>query len=100
MEKVLLKLTFCKTLSLTNIIHIFHFRHNLVLVHLLGMANLKILFDDDMVNLSKNKVFVGKGYDADALFNLMLIKSLMKMVHLLALTWLIPLMCDMVNWDT
>ena len=41
---------------------------NLVSVHLLGMASIKILFDGDIVNLSKNKVFVGKGYDADGLF--------------------------------
>ena len=41
---------------------------NLVSVHLLGTASIKILFDGDIVNLSKNKVFVGKGYDADGLF--------------------------------
>lgn len=66
--KVLLKLTSSKILSLTKFIHIPHFRHNLVSVHLLGTTGIKILFDGDIVNLSKNKVFDGKGYDADGLF--------------------------------
>ena len=43
--KVLLKLTSGKTLSLNNVIHVPHFRHNLISVHLLGKASIKILFD-------------------------------------------------------
>ena len=66
--KVLLKLTFGKTLSLTNVLHIPHFRHNLISVRLLGKAGIKVLFDGGIVTLSKNKIFVGKGYDNDYLF--------------------------------
>ena len=66
--KVLLKLTFSKTLSLNNVLHVPHFQHNLILVHLLGKASIKVLFDDDIVILTKNEVFVGKGYDDEALF--------------------------------
>ena len=43
--KVLLKLTSGKTLSLNNVIHVPHFHHNLISVHLLGKASIKILFD-------------------------------------------------------
>ena len=67
-RRVLLKLTYNKTLSLINIIHIPHLKHHLVSVHLLGMVGIKILFDGDVFNLSKNKDFVSKDYDADDLF--------------------------------
>ena len=38
------------------------------LVHLLGKARIKVLFDGGIVTLTKNKVFVGKGYDDEGLF--------------------------------
>ena len=38
------------------------------LVHLLGKARIKVLFDSDIVTLTKNEVFVGKGYDDEGLF--------------------------------
>ena len=47
--KVLLKLTSSKTLSLNNVLHIPHFRYNLISVHLLGKASIKILFDGEDV---------------------------------------------------
>ena len=43
--KVLLKPTSSKTLSLNNVLHIPHLRYNLISVHLLGKASIKILFD-------------------------------------------------------
>ena len=52
--KVLLKLTSSKTLSLNNVLHVPPFRHNLISVHLLGKANIKVLFDGGMVTLTKN----------------------------------------------
>ena len=97
--KVLLKLTSGKILSLTNVLHIPHFRHNLILVRLLGKSGIKFLFDGGIVTLSKNEIFVGKGYDMIVFLYLMLIKSLMKMVHFLMLTWLILLMCGKVDLD-
>ena len=39
-----------------------------LLVHLLGKARIKVLFDSDIVTLTKNEVFVGKGYDDEGLF--------------------------------
>ena len=38
------------------------------LVHLLGKARIKVLFDSNIVTLTKNEVFVGKGYDDEGLF--------------------------------
>ena len=66
--KVLLKLSSGKTLSLTNVLHIPHFRHHLISVRLLGKAGIKVLFDGGIVTLSKNEICVGKGYDNDGLF--------------------------------
>ena len=52
--KVLLKLTSSKTLLLNNVLHVSSFRHNLISVHLLGKASIKVLFDGGMVTLTKN----------------------------------------------
>jgi hypothetical protein len=60
-EKALLKLTLSKILSLSNVLHVPHFQHNLILVYLLGKAGLKVLFDGGVVTLTKHDVFVGKG---------------------------------------
>ena len=65
--KVFLKLTSSKTLSLNNVLHVPHFRHNLISVHLLGKTDIKVLFDRGIVILNKNEVFVGKGYDDECL---------------------------------
>jgi hypothetical protein len=95
--KALLKLTSGKTLSLSDVLHVPHFRHNLVLVHLLGKAGLKVLFDGGIVTLTKHDVFVGKGYEDQGLFVLN-VANLMK-IHLLVLTWLILLIFGMVDLD-
>ena len=61
-RKALLKLISSKTLSLSNVLHVPHFRHNLISVLLLGKAGIKVAFDGRIVTLTKNDVFVGKGY--------------------------------------
>ena len=66
--KLLLKLTSNKNLSLTNVLHIPHFWHNLISIRLLGKASIKVLFDGGIVTLSKNEIFAGKSYDNDGLF--------------------------------
>jgi hypothetical protein len=60
--KALIKLTSGKTLSLSNILHVPHFRHILISVLLLVKAGIKVSFDGGIVTLTKNDVFVGKGY--------------------------------------
>ena len=66
--KVLLKLTSSKTFSLNNVLHVSHFQHNLISEHLLGKTGIKVLFDSGMITLTKNEVFVGKGYYDEGLF--------------------------------
>jgi hypothetical protein len=76
--KALLKLTSGKTLSLFNVLHVPHFRHNLISVLLLGKARIKVAFDSGIVTLTKNDVFVGKGYIDQGLFVLSIDKVIDK----------------------
>ena len=64
-----------------------------------GKASIKVLFDGGIVTLTKNEVFVGKGYDDEGLFVLNVNQVINEKVHLLVLTWLIPLMFGMVDLD-
>ena len=66
--KVLLKLTYGKTLALNNVLHVSFIRVNLVSVALLGKVGIKISFESDMTIMTKNNVFVGKGYCDQGLF--------------------------------
>jgi len=67
-RKVLLKLTSRKTLALTNVLHVPSIRVNLVYVPLLGKVGIKVSFESDKIVMTKNKVFVGKGYCDQGLF--------------------------------
>ncbi|CAH9136875.1 unnamed protein product, partial [Cuscuta epithymum] len=60
--KVLLKLTSGKTLSLNDVLYVPEFRTNLVSVSLLVKAGIKVSFDCNKIVMTKNDVFVGKGY--------------------------------------
>ena len=60
--KVMPKLTSGKTLSLNNVLHVPNIRANLVYVALLGKVGVKVLFEYDRIIMTKNNVFVGKGF--------------------------------------
>lgn len=60
--KVLLKFTSGKTLALNNVLHIPNIRANLVSMALLGKVGLKMSFESDKIMITKNNVFVDKGY--------------------------------------
>ena len=77
-RKALLKLISSKTLSLSNVLHVPHFLHNLISVLLLGKAKIKVVFDGGIVTLTKNDVFVGKGYIDQGLFVLSIDKEINK----------------------
>ena len=68
--KVLLKLTSGKTLSLSDVLHVPKIHRNLLSVFLLGKAGVKMTFECDKLVLTKNGVFVGKGYASQGLFML------------------------------
>lgn len=66
--KVLLKLISGKTLSINDVLHVPDICYNLVFVALLGKVGVKIVFESDMIVLTKNGLFVGKGYCNQGLF--------------------------------
>ena len=58
----MLKLTSRKTLALNDILHVPRMRANLISVALLGKAGVKISFESDKIVMTRNNIFVGKGY--------------------------------------
>ena len=61
-EKVLLKLTSGKVLALNDVFHVLDIHWNLVSISLFGKTGVGSLFDSNKIVLTKNDVFVGKGY--------------------------------------
>ncbi|XP_071933569.1 uncharacterized protein [Coffea arabica] len=66
--KVFLKLTSGKTLALNDVLHVPNIRANLVSVGLLGKVGVKVSFESGKIIMTKNNVFVGKGYCNQGLF--------------------------------
>jgi len=66
--KVLLKLTLGKTLALNEMMHVLNIRANLVSIALLGKFRIKVLFEFDKIVMTKNNVFMGRGYYNHELF--------------------------------
>ena len=66
--KVLLKLTYGKTLALNDVLHVPSIRVNLVFVALLGKVGIKISFEFNKIIMTKNNVFVGEDYCDQGLF--------------------------------
>jgi len=58
--KVLLKLTYGKTLALNDVLHVPSIRVNLIFVALLSKVGVKVSFESDKIVMIKNNVFVGK----------------------------------------
>ena len=75
--KILLKLTSGKTLSLSNVLHVPEIRYNLISVFVLGKAGVKVFFESDKIVMTKNGVFVGKGYCSGELFKLNVLDVIM-----------------------
>lgn len=68
--KVLLKMTSGKVLTLNNVMHVPSIRKNLVSAALLVKNGFKCVLVSDKFVLSKNDMFVGKGYLTEGLFKL------------------------------
>ncbi|KAK9733253.1 hypothetical protein RND81_04G054700 [Saponaria officinalis] len=66
--KIFLKLTFGRTLALSNVLHVPTLRRNLVSCALLNKAGVKLVFEAGKVVMSRNEDFVGKGYLCGGLF--------------------------------
>ncbi|GAU35637.1 hypothetical protein TSUD_394770 [Trifolium subterraneum] len=70
--KVMLKLTSGKTLALSDVLHVPNIRTNLISVARLNKVGVKVSFESDKIVMTKNDVFVGKGYCDQGLFVLSL----------------------------
>jgi len=65
---ILFKFTSSKLLSLSNVLYVSSLRRNLVSGILLNKARPTTVVGDDKVVISRNRVFVGKGYLNGSLF--------------------------------
>jgi uncharacterized protein YukE len=66
--KVILKLTSGKTLVLSDVLHMPTIRTNLISVALLNKVGVKVSLESNKIVITKNDVFVGKGYCDQGLF--------------------------------
>ena len=66
--KVMLKLTSGKTLALSDVMDVPNIRENLVSVSLLRKVGVKVSFESDGIVMTKNNIFVGKGFCNQGLF--------------------------------
>ncbi|GKA69082.1 retrovirus-related pol polyprotein from transposon TNT 1-94 [Tanacetum coccineum] len=74
---VVLKMTSKKELKLTNVLYVPEIRKNLVSGWLLNKFGFRLVFESDKFVLSKNQVYVGKGYAMNGMFklNVMVVKN-------------------------
>ncbi|GJU35661.1 retrovirus-related pol polyprotein from transposon TNT 1-94 [Tanacetum coccineum] len=74
---VILKMTSEKELKLTNVLYVLEIRKNLVSGWLLNKFGFRLVFESDKFVLSKNQMYVGKGYAVNAMFklNVMVVKN-------------------------
>ncbi|KAH9751211.1 hypothetical protein KPL71_014192 [Citrus sinensis] len=68
--KVILKMTSGKELTLNNVLYVLEIQKNLVSGSLLSKHGFRMVFESDRVVLSKNGMYVGKGYVNDGLLKL------------------------------
>ena len=99
--KVVLKMTSSKELTLNDVLHVPEIRKNLVSGSLLSKKGFKLVFVSDNFILTKNGMYVGKGYMSNGLFkmNVMTIVPILRIsirTHLL-LICLSHQMCGMVD---
>nr|GEU80219.1 Pol polyprotein [Tanacetum cinerariifolium] len=74
---VVLKMTSEKELKLNNVLYVLVIRKNLVSGWLLNKFGFRLVFESDKFVLSKNQIFVGKGYAMNGMFklNVMVVKN-------------------------
>ena len=68
--KVVLKITSGKELTLNDVLHVPEFRKNLVSESLLSKKGFKLVFVSDNFILTKNRMYVGKGYMSNGLLKM------------------------------
>ena len=73
--KVVLKMTLGKELTLNDVLHVPEIRKNLVSGSLLSKKGFKLVFVSDNFILTKNGMYVGKGYMSNGLFKMNVMTS-------------------------
>ena len=68
--KIVLKMTSGKELTLNNVLHVPDIRKNLVSGSLLSKNGFRLVFESDKFVLTKNGMYIGKGYMSDGIFKL------------------------------
>ena len=69
-EKVILKMTLGKKQTLNDVLHVPDIRNNLVFCSLLSKNGFKLVIEFDKFVLTKNGMYVGKGYMSNGLFQI------------------------------
>ena len=69
-EKVMMKMTSGKVLTLNNVLHVLTIRKNLVSASLLVKNGFKCVLVSDKALIRKNEMFIGKSYLNEGLFKL------------------------------
>ena len=64
------KMSFGKMIMLTNVFHVSNIKKNLVCANLLCKSGVKAILESDKLILSKNWIFVEKGYATDSMYKL------------------------------
>ncbi|GJS36429.1 pol polyprotein [Tanacetum coccineum] len=67
---VILKMTSKKELRLTNVLYVLEIRKNLVSYWLLNKFSFRLIYESNKFVLSKNQIYVGKGYALNGMFKL------------------------------
>ena len=57
-----------KTMALNEVLHVPNIRVNLISMALLGKFGIKVSFESDKIVMTKNNIFVGKGYCNQGLY--------------------------------
>ena len=74
--KVMLKLTLRKTLALNEVLHVPNIRANLVYFSLLERVGVKVSFESNKIVMTKNNVFMEKGFCNQGLFMLSIVENM------------------------
>ena len=98
--QVVLKMTYRKEVTLTNVLYVLEIRKNLVFGSLVNSHGFQMVFELDKFVVSKSGIYIGKGYMSDGMWKLnvmTVMKSNMNKARVLLLTCLSRLIYGMVD---
>ncbi|XP_019231786.1 PREDICTED: uncharacterized protein LOC109212591 [Nicotiana attenuata] len=96
-DKIALKMTSRKIVTLKDVLHVPEMRKNLVSTSLLVKNDFKCVFVSDKVVVSKNEMYVGKGYLTEGLFKLNVIAIDMNKISASSYSFLLVLLHSFIS---